>query len=253
MDAAERHALTVRAAVAAARGPVLVSHMSAAVLHGLPVVGVRDQRVHLTVAGASGGEMRAFVARHATEGPVAETVVGGVRVTTAARTVVDLARGSGFLAGVAAGDAALRLRRATMNELRDEVEAAGHGRGVRTARDVLAFVDERSGSAGESLSRVRMWEAGLATPDLQREFHDRQGFVGRVDFWWEDLRVVGEFDGRSKYGIDGESQDVRDQLWDEKIREDRLRAVVSRVVRWTWAEAWAGAPLVARLREAGVR
>jgi hypothetical protein len=254
IGATQRHLLEVRAAVAAARTSVLISHASAAVLLCLPLVGVRLSRVHATVVGSSGGPPDALVARHATDRPVAETVVDGIRVTTAARTVVDLARTSGFLAGVVAGDAALRSGLVTPDQLRDEVRTVGRLRGVRVARDVVAFVDGRSESPGESLSRVRMRELGLALPTLQHVVTDRQGFVGRVDFWWEEAQVIGEFDGRSKYGIAHGASDAADLLWSEKLREDRLRgATRATVVRWTWSDAWAGTPMANRLRTAGVR
>jgi hypothetical protein len=251
IDPRERHLIEIRAAVESTRAPSVVSHRSAAAVWGLPVVGARGTAVHLTVAGASGPDTRRTYVRHAVAAPLPVREVGGVRVTSAARTVVDLARTDGFLTGVAAGDAALRRGVATRAELQAEVVAVGHGRGVRVARDVVAFVDGGSESAGESLSRVRMRELGLPAPGLQHVVRDDQGFVGRVDFWWEAVGVVGEFDGRSKYGID-DGVSASDQLWEEKLREDRLRAVGLSVVRWTWSDAWLGGPMAARLVTAGL-
>ena len=252
-EEADRHLLLVRAAVAAAPTSVLVSHRSAAVLWGLPLVGVVDERVHLTCRRSSGGMSRGAVARHAVDAPVTETVVGDVRVTSVARTVVDLARVHGLLTGVVAGDAAVRAGLVALDELGAEVDAAGSGRGVRAARDVVGFVDGRSESPGESLSRVRMHELGISIPELQHVVRDGRGFVGRVDFWWEEPGVIGEFDGRSKYRIDGDPHAAATLLWDEKVREDRLRATGPTVVRWTWADAWRAGPMATALRRAGVR
>ena len=248
-----RHRVEVRAALAAARSDVLVSHQSAAVVWGLPVVGAPLRRVHLTFVGASGGVSRGAVSRHVTSASPPESMVDGIRVTSAGRTVVDLARAAGLLAGVVAADAALRAKLVTPGQLAEELEAAGKGRGVRVARDVVAFADGLSESPGESLSRVRMRQLGLPGPVLQREFSDHVGFVGRVDFWWEDVRVVGEFDGRAKYEQDGDIEAERRRLWEEKLRENRLRATGATVARWTWADAWAGAPMAAALLQAGVR
>jgi hypothetical protein len=249
----DRHRLLVHAAVAAATTPVLVSHRSAAVLWGLPLVSVRDERVHLTYRRSSGGLGRGAVARHAVDATLARRVVGGVPATSPARTVVDLARVHGFVTGVVAGDAALRAGLVTPEALLDEVAAVGRRRGVRVARDVVSFVDGRSESPGESLSRARMREFGLSLPMLQHDVCDAQGFVGRVDFWWEEHGVVGEFDGRSKYGLDGDPAAAAARLWDEKLREDRLRATGLRVARWTWTDAWRGEPMVESLRRLGVR
>ena len=72
-----------------------------------------------------------------------------------------------------------------------------------------------------------------------------------VDFAWPELRVVGEFDGRVKYGkylAPGESEG--DAVFVEKIREDRIRDEGWRVVRWVWAELAAFGPVAVRLRRA---
>src|SRR3712207_9277276 len=47
-DAVARHRLTVLATIPGLRSPAVVSHLSAAVLHGLPVWGVPLDRVHVS-------------------------------------------------------------------------------------------------------------------------------------------------------------------------------------------------------------
>src|SRR5699024_9376352 len=106
------------------------------------------------------------------------------------------------------------------------------------ARYVIERADGRAESPGESLSRARFFEWGLPRPELQVDFRDDDGHIGRVDFWWQDRGVVGEFDGRTKYGATaGRSAEA---LWQEKLREDRLRRRGVAVVRWTWRDALAG-------------
>ncbi|UZN04690.1 type IV toxin-antitoxin system AbiEi family antitoxin domain-containing protein [Cellulomonas sp. S1-8] len=248
LDDRARQVVRVRAVLAAASAPPVFSHWSAAAVLGLPVVGRRDEAVHVVQGSAGGGRSHGDVVRHAVGGGADTTVVDGIRVTSAARTVVDLARVGGVVAGVVAADAAVRRGLTDVEELRAEVAVVARGRGVRAARWTTGLVDPRSESPGESLSRVRMAELGLPAPVLQHEVRDRYGFVGRVDFWWPEQGVVGEFDGRVKYG-----SDAPDVLWAEKLREDRLRAAGLAVARWTWPDAWAGEPMAARLRAAGVR
>lgn len=248
----DRYRVVVEAVAAAQRDAVL-SHWSAAVVWGLPMVGRRDERVHLVQGPAAGGRSRRDVVRHATHVAVPTTIVDDLRVTSAARTVIDLARLGGFVAGVAAGDAALRSGTATRADLEAEVEAAGKGRGARAARAVATFADRRAESPGESLSRCRMHELGLPAPELQHELRDRGRFVARLDFWWPEHGVVGEFDGRSKYGIDVDTIDPAAALWREKLREDAIRALGLSVARWTWQDAWTATPMAARLRASGIR
>jgi len=248
LDDGARHVVQVRAVRAAAVVPPVFSHWSAAALLGLPVVGRRDPWVHVVRDPAGGGRSNGDVVRHAVAGRPDVTTVDGIAVTTAARTVVDLTRVAGLAVGVVAGDAAVRRGLTSVDELRVQTALAGRGRGVRAARWMVELVDGRSESPGESLSRARMAELGLPAPLLQHEVRDRQGLVGRVDFWWPEHGVVGEFDGRVKYG-----SDAADGLWQEKLREDRLRAAGLAVARWTWSDAWAGDPMAARLRRAGIR
>ncbi len=69
---------------------------------------------------------------------------------------------------------------------------------MRNLRKVLANVDARSESPGETLTRDLLRELLIEPPALQHWIQTRQG-RHRVDFAWADRRVVLEFDGRSKY------------------------------------------------------
>jgi hypothetical protein len=102
----------------------------------------------------------------------------------------------------------------------------------------MAFADGRSESVGESRSRVAVALAGLPPPVLQWEVPSAKGrVIGRVDFWWPGRQVVGEFDGKVKYGrLLRPGQDPAEVVYQEKRREDELRAVVRTVVRWNWAD-----------------
>lgn len=103
---------------------------------------------------------------------------------------------------------------------------------------VIEFASGLSGSAGESLSRVRMRQLGFAAPELQHRFILRDGSNAFVDFWFEVQREAGEFDGRGKYlrkdWAGGRS--LQDRIMAEKNREDQIRAQNVGVFRWTWQE-----------------
>jgi hypothetical protein len=123
--------------------------------------------------------------------------------------------------------------------------------GTRGARRAIGFADGLSESVGESRSRVAIAAAGLPVPVLQWEVHAAAGgrFVGRVDFGWPELTVVGEFDGLIKYGRAlRPGQDPAEVLVAEKLREDALRDEGLGVVRWIWADLTAFGPIARRLR-----
>jgi hypothetical protein len=251
LDPTSRHVLAVRAALTG-RPELMVSHWSAAALLGLPIVGRRDDDVHLTIGPTGGGRTSGRLRRHQAEGEVTETVVDGMRLTSPARTLVDLACDVGVLASVVAGDAALRAGLVVRDALDEELDRAAGRRGVRQARRAVTLMNGAAESPGESLSRVRIAELGFPPPVLQHEIRDRSGFVARVDFWWEDHALAGEFDGRSKYGLDKPAA-AGEALWREKIREDTVRALGVRMARWTWDDAWHAEPLARILRAAGLR
>ena len=210
------------------RGAVLAGR-SAACAWGLPLIGPAPQRVELVVEEGREGLAPGWILRVAALPRAHRAEASGLPATSLARTVLDIGRAHGFLDAVVAADAAL-ARGLDRGELAAAGEVMAGWPGMRPAMRAAAFADGRSGSAAESLSRVRFAEHGLPAPQLQVRLTDAEGLVGFADFCWPG--VVGECDGRLKYA-DPEA------LWAEKRREDRIRALGLRVVRWGWDDAWA--------------
>jgi hypothetical protein len=254
--AVARHALLVAATIAGLRRASVVSHQSAAVLLGMPLWGVRLDRVHITrhppASSQVSGALRCHVARLRDD---ELTVVGGITVTDVARTALDLARSLPFEPGVTALDAALNEGLLTREVLERRLLDIAGTRGSRHAARVIRFADGRSGSVGESRSRVALHQLGLAPTALQHEIRAADGrLVGRTDFAWESDRVVGEFDGRIKYGrLLRPGQDAGDAVFEEKRREDAIRDEGWEVVRWTWADLTTLDRLGERVRRAQER
>jgi len=237
---ADQHHRLIMATVPQLGAGAVISHGSAAVLHGLPFWPEAVQRVHLTRNRSSGAKRRSLVEVHAAGlHSDALTVIDGVTVTSLTRTVLDLGRTWAFEQAVAAGDRAL-----TLGLERGDLEAAAggmdHWHGIRQARRVIGFLDGRSESAGESVSRVRLADDGLPPPELQTEVFDLDGrLAARLDFCWEEQRTIGEFDGKIKYGrLLKPGQRVEDVVFAEKQREDALRDLGWQVVRWLWADLY---------------
>lgn len=152
---------------------------------------------------------------------------------------------SGAAAGIVAADAAMH-REMVVVEALTEAAGAVHGwpRSSRV-RTMLAHVDGRSESVGESRLRFALAVAGV-TLEPQVVVTDEAGdFVARVDFVVEGTRVVVEFDGKVKYGDGG-----ADALMAEKRREDRLRRLGYAVVRVTWAHLYHLPRVITWIRQA---
>ena len=215
----------------------VLSHATAAWLHGLPVRRAAMDSVHVTRSRRGGGRADPGVHVYACPlRPDEVQLIGELPVTTVARTVVDLGRHEPLGWAIATGDAALRAA-ASAEELTDQISTqlhrAVHRPGLRRARFAAGFLDARSESPGESLSRLLMHEGGLPRPELQVELKSWDEDV-RVDYLWPEFGLIGEFDGAVKYGIDISGPDPTAALMKEKRREDGLRAHGYVVVRWTW-------------------
>jgi hypothetical protein len=234
-----RHAAVVAATVAGLRVPGIVSHVSAAVLHGLPLWNVRLGRVHLIRRPPANGSGTKRLHLHIARLPDDEVAaIDGIAVTDVTRTVIDVARSVPFESAVVVADAALASRKTTQERLAECLRAMGSSPGTRRAARVVNFADGRIGSVGESRSRVLLQRIGVPAPDLQvRLFRADGSAIGRCDFAWSEHRTVGEFDGRIKYGrLLRPGQSPGDVVYEEKLREDEIRDIGWQVARWTWGD-----------------
>jgi hypothetical protein len=230
----EQHRRVVLATTPQLHDGAIVSHGSAAVLHGLPVWSEAVARVHVTRNRRGKGIKRSVVQVHGAPLQPAEIVlIDSIPVTSLARTVLDLARTLPMTQAVAAGDRALAWG-LPREELNAGLLAMERWPGIRAARRVVEFLDVRSESAGESMSRVRLMEEGLPRPEPQQEIFGPDGrLVARVDFGWKEQKTVGEFDGKIKYGrLLKAGQRIEDVIFEEKVREDAVRDLGLQVVRW---------------------
>jgi len=97
---------------------------------------------------------------------------------------------------------------------------------------------------------VAIARAGLPPPVLQWPVRRHDGtLIGEVHFGWPQLRTVGEFDGRVKYGkLLRPGEDPADVVFREKLREDALRGEDLGVVRWIWRDIANFSPVADRIR-----
>jgi hypothetical protein len=228
-----------------------ISHMSAAVLHQLPIWNDQLRKVHITRNQSGGGKVRRYVHLHAAPLPELDVCeIDGQRITTLARTVFDLLRTLTMERSVPIGDAALRLG-LTLEDLAEVAGGCIGWRGMLQARRAMKFLDARSESAGESYSRVLLDRLGVPAPIPQFEVWHRGMLAGRADFGWEEFRTLGEFDGKQKYGsLLKPGQTAADAVFAEKRREDALRDLGWQIVRWIWEDLYHPEELRVRLERA---
>ncbi|MDE0547273.1 hypothetical protein [Microbacterium sp. C7(2022)] len=215
------------------------SHLSAAALWGIHILGAWPDAVDVSVdrsrATRSGGAIR----RHSRVIDGAAVQPWGTHaVTTPAQTALDLAACLPFVEGVAVADQVLWTRRrggplAHPADLAFLAESTA-GRGSGRARRVTAFARGGADSVRESQSRVVLATLGFPEPRLQQRFMLPNGRDAFSDFFWPEHSHIGEFDGLDKYRDPAllRGRTPEEALIAEKDREDELRRLVSRFSRW---------------------
>ncbi|SNR59659.1 Transcriptional regulator, AbiEi antitoxin, Type IV TA system [Haloechinothrix alba] len=249
-----RHAVDVAAVRLVLGFDAVAGGNSAARILGLDLLDSRVREpVLLTGAAAVKGTHRnGYVLRSAALPSHHRATRHGVPITSAARTVVDLARTRSFAEGVVVADSALRAGLVSIARLRALLGECSTWSGTTRARRVIDFADPLAESVLESLSRIAIHEQNLPAPRTQVTLGDDRGPRCRVDFLWDDVRVVGEADGLGKYEP-GDGRSARDVVRTEKRREEWLADAGYEVLRWGWEDANDPPRLARRVRAAFAR
>ncbi|AZI58605.1 hypothetical protein EH165_11145 [Nakamurella antarctica] len=235
----ERYGVLIASALPKLGERSVLSHQSAAHIHGLPLWGIDMSKVHVTRPKRSGGRQGPTVVSHARLMDSRDwALIGDHMVTSVARTVVDLAAALPMQQGVVIADAALHRKLVTPQQLSECLAEIGRRPGIGRARATVAFANGLSESVGESRSRVLMHKFQMPVPELQMDIFDEDGrFLARSDFGFKSQRTLGESDGFVKYSRylrPGETP--ADAVFREKRREDSVRDRSWEMVRWVWPE-----------------
>lgn len=235
----ERHLLLVHAEVSATPDAV-VSHRSAAILHGYPVIGLPrlpefQQRSASRSSGSGRRTLRTSVDRAAPE------QLGDALVVPLERTLIDLAASLPLREALVPIDEYLRRG----GDVRDLLQVLHSTRikAARRAERALELGDGRAANAAESLSRGTMHELAFPMPIVQMGV---PGLDYETDFGWPAYKLRGEMDGDQKY------EDARftggrtpaEIVVAEKRREERIRAATGHdFARWGWSDVLRVQPL----------
>ncbi|MBW4042181.1 MAG: hypothetical protein HIU86_08655 [Acidobacteria bacterium] len=249
----QQHVVRIRALASVSPMPLVVSHWSAAVLHGLPVLRSRLDAVHITVADDSDRRRQGLAShRH----PIDDGEVvrrGDLLVTTIGRTVVDIAGSAPLEEGVIAVDAAL-LSGVPREALEAAADRAGARRSARRIRDTVAFGHPGAESAAESRMRVSVMRNGFEVPVLQHRIRLAGGSQASLDGLLRRANVGIEVDGVQKY-VDAQMapDGAAKAVLAEKRREDEVRLGLRALVRPGWAQSGSAVAMRALLAHVGVR
>ncbi|HET6625179.1 MAG TPA: type IV toxin-antitoxin system AbiEi family antitoxin domain-containing protein [Nocardioidaceae bacterium] len=251
-DDVGRHRILARAVMRSLGGAVALSHVSALAEHGIAIWGMDLSRVHVTRLEGGAGRTEKDLVHHeglCLAGDVMER--DGLRLMAPGRAVIEASSLATAEAGIVSTDSALHLGLVDPDELDARLHAMGRWPYMQKVHVVLRFADGRSESVAESRSRHLFWRQGLPAPELQFYVYDEQGaLIGITDFAWPEHGLLGEFDGKVKYGrLLKEGEEPGDAVFGEKRREDLLREVTRwAMIRLVWADLFYPAKTAARIR-----
>jgi len=240
LDEVGEHLLRARAVQHSLGTATALSHVSGAVAHGVAVWGADLSRVHVTRLDGGAGRMEGDVIHHVgTAGGDVPEEIDGLRTFRADRCVVEAATGATAEQALVLFDSFLHLKLGEHSDLRNRFQKMQWWPRTRHLHIPIRMADGKADGPGESRGRWLFRASGLPAPILQYEVLRADGtIVGVSDWAWREYGLLGEFDGRVKYGRllkPGES--AGDAVFREKRREDELREVTGwPMFRLIWSD-----------------
>lgn len=234
----ERHVLHSHAVMLTHQSGVALGHSSGAALHGMSLWGADLRRVHVTRLGTQACRKHHDVAYHDGLGTSGVTTIGGSAVLEPARCALGAAALASVESGMVVLDSAYHLGLCDRESVQEMFDGMRGWPGTARLQVTLRLASPGAESVGESRARFLFWAHSVPKPELQYRVYDGGELVGIADFAWPEYGVLGEFDGKVKYGRflrPGESPG--DAVFREKVREDRLREITGwRMIRFVWSD-----------------
>lgn len=253
-DEREQHGIQSRAVLRTHADDSALSHISRVLESNIDYWGVDLTKTHITKSRAIGGGAAKHVQPHVGQLELHEVeMVNGVRGTRLPRAIVETAAWETTESGLVVANSALHKGLVTVDELNEAYEPRVDWPGGRRAALVLRLADGRIESVGETRSIFLMWQQGIPMPEPQYKIHDSNGrLFARTDFAWPEYGLLGEFDGKVKYGrLLREGEDPGDAVVREKRREERICALTGwRMIRLYWDDLYHPERTAARITQA---
>ncbi|MEO5652527.1 MAG: type IV toxin-antitoxin system AbiEi family antitoxin domain-containing protein [Marmoricola sp.] len=240
LDAVDQYRVRGQAVLLSHHGNVALSHSSGAAEHGLRLWDVDTSLVHVTrLDGGPGGRQGDIVYHVDTCSPADVMSKNELPVLGPQRCALGAAALGSVESGLVLLDSVLDLGLGSEASLWATYAEMARWPGARRLQVIVRLAQPGAQSVGESRSRYLCWVQHLPRPELQFEVYDDNGdLVGITDFAWPEHELLGEFDGKVKYGrLLRPGEEPSDVVFREKVREDRLREVLGwTMVRLVWSD-----------------
>lgn len=253
LDDVGRHLVRSHAVLHSLGDDVALSHVSGVLQHGIATWNMDLSRVNVTRLDGGPGRIERDVVHHVgscVDGDVVE--IDGHRVIAADRCVLEAGSRVGGERALIMLNSGLHLAKYSTQQLDERFAKMAHWPYLRSMHIPVRLADARVESVGESRGGFFFWTHHLPAPQPQFEVYDEAGeLVGTTDWGWPEHGLLGEFDGRIKYGrLLKPGQTPGDVVFAEKQREERLREVSGlEMIRIVWDDYARPRLLEARLRK----
>ena len=230
-----------KAAWLRSRGHGIVAGFSASALHGAKWI---DANRPATVIDTNRRRMSGITVWAVAIDDDAIQLIDGMRVTTPARTAVDLACKYPVDIAVAAIDALARATRLKVLDIELAAERHPRRHGLGPARKTIQLVDPGAESPRETRLRLLAIRAGYPRPDTQVPVYNEYGaFIGEVDMAWRDRKIAIEYEGAHHRTPERFAKDLRriramtEAGWNViRVTAQDTDGTVLRLIADAWAE-----------------
>lgn len=252
LDDVDQYRVRGQAVLLSHHGNVALSHASGAAEHGLRLWDVDTSLVHVTRLDGGPGGRQGDVVYHVDKcSPDDVLSKNELLMLGPQRCALGAAALGSIESGLVLLDSVLDLNLGSEESLWASYAEMARWPGARRLQVVLRLAQPGAQSVGESRSRYLCWSQHLPKPELQFKVYDDAGnLIGITDFAWPELELLGEFDGKIKFGrLLKPGQDASDVVFAEKVREDRLREILGwAMVRLIWSDLYRPQETAARIR-----
>jgi hypothetical protein len=228
------------------------SHVTAAVIHGLPLPGALQQAAVLHICTddpTNRPDLRGVIGHHSEPDRLTVLEVRGLRVTGAVDTWCQLSTMLGLDDLIRIGDALVRRQRpfAALGDLLAAVRRYSGHRGVKLLREALVWIRPGVDSPRETDLRLLIMRAGLPEPEVNAVIMSRTGVkLATGDLVYRRYRILLEYDGEQH------RTDANQYHWDVD-RLDNLMEDTWRVIRINKSHLTARPATVIRKVETALR
>lgn len=199
---------------------------SAARRHGIPV---RDQRTYLAVGARDRRALRGVQIMREHLAPRDVMSIGGLLVTSQARTVFDCLRILPDRAATELLERALQAGWITAEGLGARVHLFAGRHGAKRLVGLTRVAAAGAWSAAERLAADLLRKGRISGWRANAEIYDDRGLIGVGDVVFEDVKLVVEVDGRAHHA-------TPDRFQRDRERQNRLVAAGWTVLRFTWRD-----------------